>query len=249
MSTTSSFFLRTQPVPPSRSSPAILQQRITAPRPYTFRAARAISLLWHSNSHRKTKDWGVDEKTTPATFVIARMVISSSFQHLHVTLLRRATTKNCLQPPREVFAAHRHMRKKINTHISHPWLLNTSYHLAMRKFPSHRVPKGARGLRGNSARPDVMLLWSLLWYFAWHWLWGPQASAKWSPMNCTPMRCRSAARATPITQEGPLLIHEFKTEKKRHVCVNVLRKKWCQHLIALILLINPLKNAPSPTNI
>lgn len=87
------------------------------------------------------------------------MAISSSFQHLHVTLLRRATTKNCLQPPREVFAAHRHMRKKINTHISHSWLLNTSYHLEMRKFPSHSVRKGGRGLRGNSARPDVTLLW------------------------------------------------------------------------------------------
>lgn len=32
------------------------------------------------------------------------------------------------------------------------------YHLAMRKFPSHRVPEGGRGLWGDSACPDVTLL-------------------------------------------------------------------------------------------
>lgn len=32
------------------------------------------------------------------------------------------------------------------------------YHLAMRKFPSHRVPEGGSGLWGDSACPDVTLL-------------------------------------------------------------------------------------------
>lgn len=134
----------------------------------TFRAARAISLLWHSNSHRKTKDWGVDEKAAPATFLIACMVISSSFQHLHVVLLRRPTTKNCLQPPREVFAAHRHMRKKINTHISHPWLLNTSLPPGDEEVPKPQDAKGCQRAVGKQCSPwwDAALVSPLIFCMA-----------------------------------------------------------------------------------